>query len=98
MNAEDDDGAGAERARLDALYLAIFENDRRGQAVFDDLYARFVRRPSTTDFTQEGMLKAFVQTHQREVIEYIVRCVNRASGVQDPTPPAPGIPTDERTL
>lgn len=98
MTAEDEDGAGAERARLDALYLAIFENDRRGQAVFDDLYARFVRRPNKHDFTQEGVLKAFVQTHQREVIEYIVRCVNRASGAQEQSPPNQGTTTDERTL
>jgi hypothetical protein len=69
--------------RLPALYKAIFEDDARGQVLLADLQARFCRRPNPDDFTQEGMLRGFVRTHQREVVEYIVRQINRADGVEE---------------
>ena len=71
---------------LPALYKAIFEDDRRGQAILDDLQRRFCRRPNPDDFSQEGMLRGFVRTHQREVVEYIVRQINRANGVDESQP------------
>jgi hypothetical protein len=74
--------------RLPALYKAIFEDDARGQVLLADLVARFCKRPDPNDFTQEGMLRGFVRTHQREVVEYVIRQVNRANGVEDdPEPP-----------
>lgn len=76
-----------ERAHLAQLYRQIFEDDKRGEAILLDLQSRYVRRPSPKDFSQEGMLRTFVQTHQREVIEYIVRMVNAAHGVEDITHP-----------
>lgn len=77
----------AQRAHLASLYRQIFEEDKRGQLLLEDLMARFVRKPNPNDFTQEGMLRTFVQTHQREVVEYIVRQINQAHGVPDITPP-----------
>lgn len=75
-----------EAQRIAALYRDIFEIDARGQVILADLERLFVRRPNPKDFTQEGMLRAFVQTHQREVIEHIFRQINLASGVQDSQP------------
>jgi hypothetical protein len=68
---------------LPHLYKAVFEDDRRGQALLEDLHRRFCVRPNPNDFTQEGMLRGFVRSHQREVIEYIVRQINRANGAQE---------------
>lgn len=84
MDASEQDQARA-RAHLDSLYL-FFEDDKRGQAIYEDLHRQFVKAPNPRDFSQEGMLRTFVQTHQREVLEYIVRCQNRARGVQDDPP------------
>lgn len=77
----------AKRAHLSGLYKAIFEDDKRGQVLLEDLMARYVRRPNPNDFSQEGMLKTFVQSHQREVVEYIVRQINAAHGVHELTSP-----------
>ena len=86
MPDQDIPGA-AQRAHLRKLYAEIFEDDKRGQAVLADLYARFVHRPNPNDYSREGMLKAFVQTHQREVVEYIVRQINAAHDVPELTSP-----------
>lgn len=89
MNQRNDDPTEQqrERDRLDQLYLQVFEDDKRGQAILADLHRKFVRSPNPSDFTQEGMLRAFVQTHQREVFEYIARRINAAHGVHDEPPP-----------
>ena len=84
------DAHDKERARLARLYVEVFEDDKRGAAILLDLMARFVRRPNPNDFTPEGMLRTFVHTHQREVIEYIVRQINAGNGVQDESPPTEG--------
>lgn len=77
----------AERARIDALYHAIFEADKRGQALFDDLYLRFARGAKVyTDGGIDAVLKTYKASAQREVIEYIVTRVNRANGVNDEPP------------
>lgn len=81
-----EDALRRERAHLDGLYKAIFEDDKRGEAILMDLQARFVRAPNPNDFTQEGMLRTFVQAHRREVFEYILRRVNAAHGVHDIQP------------
>lgn len=80
------DAEAAKRAHLARLYREIFEDDKRGQVLLEDLMKRYVRKPNPNDFTQEGMLRTFVQTHQREVVEYIVRQINAAHDVPDITP------------
>lgn len=82
-----DPSATRERAHLDRLYLEIFDDDKRGALILADLHRRFVKKPDTDDFSQAGVLKVFTQSHQREVLEYIVRRVNRARGVHDEPPP-----------
>lgn len=92
------DDQDTERAHLDKLYLAIFEEDKRGEAIFEDLYRRFA---ATAKVHTSGGIDAVLKTYQaaahREVIEYIVTRVNRARGVLD-NPPAQGPTTDESTL
>lgn len=89
----------AERDRVDRLYLDLFEVDRRGQTVFDDLYARFAAHSKVhTDGGIDAVLKTYRAAAHREVIEHIVMRCNRARGVRDSAPgPAPA-PTDTRTL
>lgn len=77
------------RAHMDGLYKAIFEDDKRGEAILMDLQARFVRDPSPSDFSEEGMLKAFVQAHQRRIFEYIVKRINAANDVPELQPQGP---------
>ncbi|MEJ2895817.1 hypothetical protein RVU96_16810 [Bordetella avium] len=64
-------------------YKEIFEDDRRGAAILEDLTARFARPAVVT-----GGIDAVLQTYQRDgmrrVIEHIVNQINRASGVPDP--------------
>lgn len=66
-----------------STYKAIFEDDRRGAAILDDLTLRFARPAVTT-----GGIDAVLQTYQRDgmrrVVEFIVSQINRANGVPDP--------------
>jgi len=76
------------RARLDGLYLAIFEDDLRGQTIYEDLYRRFAGSAQVhTSGGIDAVLKTYRDAAHREVIEYIVRCCNRARGVNDDTTP-----------
>ena len=64
------------------LYRQLFEDDRRGAAILEDLTRRFARPAVTT-----GGLDAVLQTYHRDgarrVIEFIVAQINRANGVPD---------------
>jgi hypothetical protein len=72
---------------LAGLYHAIFEVDKRGQAIFEDLYARFAGNAKVhTEGGIDAVLKTYRSAAHREVIEYIVRQVNRANGVTDSQP------------
>lgn len=76
-------------AALAELYRDLFEVDRRGIAVFDDLYRRFAASAKVhTDGGIDAVLKTYRAAAHREVIEHIVRQVNRHKGVNDS-------PTDE---
>lgn len=70
--------------QLAALYRDIFEVDRRGQAIFEDLYKRFA---SKAQVHVTGGIDAVLQTYRdaarREVVEYIVRQVNTGNGIVD---------------
>lgn len=88
-----------ERARLDALFHQIFEEDKRGAAVFDDLYRRFASKAKVhTAGGIDAVLKTYQDAAHREVIEYIVTRVNRHNGVRDEPPPDEGSNVDTRTL
>lgn len=78
----DDD---AERARLDGLYLAIFEDDKRGAEVFEDLYRKFASRAQVhTRGGIDAVLNTYRDAAHREVVDHIVIRCNRARGVQEP--------------
>lgn len=89
----------AERDRVDRLFLDLFEIDKRGQTVFDDLYARFAAHSKVhTEGGIDAVLKTYRAAAHREVIEHIVMRCNRARGVRDSAPgPAPAS-KDPRTL
>lgn len=64
---------------IDDLYRAIFEDDRRGAAIFDDLYNRFAAKAKVhTNGGIDAVLKTYQDSAHREVIEYIVMRTNRA--------------------
>lgn len=92
---EDRDG---DRARIDQLFLDIFETDRRGAEVFEVLYKLFASRARVhTSGGIDAVLKTYQDSAHREVIEYIVTRCNRARGVVDDSDSGPGI-VDTRTL
>lgn len=68
---------------LDALYRDVFEVDKRGAAIFDDLCARFAKGPAR-GFDAAAVNETFARAHQREVVDYILRRINRANGAPEP--------------
>lgn len=74
----------AQHRRLAALYRDIFEIDKRGQAIYEDLYNRFAKRAKVhTDGGIDAVLKTYKDAARREVIEHIVTMVNFGNGVDD---------------
>ncbi|KVO56581.1 hypothetical protein [Burkholderia stagnalis] len=63
------------------IYKQIFEDDRRGAAILEDLTLIFAR-PAVTTGGIDAILQTYVRDGQRRVIEYIVNQINRANGVQ----------------
>ena len=66
-----------------AVYKAIFEDDRRGAAVLEDLIQRFAR-PAVTTGGIDAILKTYQRDGMRSVVEHITTQINRANGVPDP--------------
>ncbi len=69
-----------------ALYRDIFEADRRGAAILEDLVRRFARPPPRS-FDQAAVNETFARAHQRAVLDYIVLQINLANGVNDEPQP-----------
>ncbi len=65
------------------IYRDIFEIDRRGAAILEELVVRFSRRAVTTGGI-DAVLKTYQQEGMRQVVEFIVGQINRANGVPDP--------------
>ena len=67
---------------LAELYRQIFEVDKRGAAIFEDLVRRF-SKPAKV----EGGIDAVIQTYHRmgenAVVQHIVRQINIANRVDD---------------
>ncbi len=78
-----------ERARIDALYRDIFETDKRGAEIFEDLYQRFAEHMKVhTAGGIDAVLKTYREAAHREVLDYIVLRINRANNVpESPNPP-----------
>lgn len=81
LRPADDD---AERARVDALFVAIFEEDKRGAEVFDVLFRKFATQAKVhTDGGIDAVLKTYRGAAYRELLDYVVMRCNRARGVND---------------
>lgn len=69
---------------LPALYRDIFETDRRGQVIMEDLYRRFAAHAKVhTTGGIDAVLKTYRDSAHREVIEYITLMINRGNGLPD---------------
>ncbi|MFY3552923.1 hypothetical protein [Achromobacter insolitus] len=66
-----------------SVYKEIFEDDRRGAAILEDLTMRFAR-PAVTSGGIDAVLQTYHRDGMRRVIEHIVTQINRANGVPDP--------------
>ncbi len=75
------------RDDLPALYRDIFEADRRGAAILEDLVLRFGHAKVHTDGGIDAILKTYRAAARREVLDYIAIQINRANGATDPQPP-----------
>lgn len=62
------------------IYKQIFEDDRRGAAILEELTVVFAR-PAVTTGGIDAILQTYVRDGQRRVIEHIVNRINRANGV-----------------
>jgi len=66
-------------------YADLFEVDRRGAHILEDLIQRFGRQPS-----KSSGIDRILDTHEfigrRQILDFVVSQINRANGVQeDPT-------------
>lgn len=62
-------------------YLDLFEVDRRGARILEDLIQRFVR-PGVSKGGIDAVLQTYERNGQRNVIDFIATQINRANGVQ----------------
>lgn len=75
-----------------ADFAAIFEDDKRGAAIFEHLVQRFGRAPPDDTDGIGGILKTYKHAGQRSVIDFIVTQINLHNRVEEPTheiPPSP---------
>lgn len=71
-----------EADELAYLYRDIFETDKRGALILEDLIRRF-HQPMVTKGGVDAVLQTFARGGRREVVDHIVRQINRANGVRD---------------
>jgi hypothetical protein len=72
--------------QLPALYRDVFDVDRRGAAILEDLVRRFGHAKVHTDGGIDAVLKTYRAAARREVLDYIALQINRANGVDDQPP------------
>lgn len=79
MTAHDDN-----ESLIDSFYHDLFDIDKRGQAVFEDLYQKFYARSRVhTSGGIDAILKTYQAAAHKEVMDYIIRRINRHNGVHD---------------
>lgn len=71
-----------EQDELAQMYADIFETNRVGQIIFEDLIRRFGNVPDKSEGI-DRVLDQFQYAGQRAVIEYITLKINQANGVTD---------------
>lgn len=79
MTANDD-----RESLVDSFYHDLFDVDKRGQAVFEDLYQRFYARSRVhTSGGIDAILKTYQAAAHKEVMDYIISRINKHNGVHD---------------
>jgi hypothetical protein len=73
-------------ADMAAMYRDVFETDRRGVAILEDLLARFGRTRVVVNGGIDAVLMTYRSAAHRELLDYIVARVNAGNGVDDPPP------------
>lgn len=63
-------------------YRDLFEVDKRGQRILEDLIKRFVR-PSVSTGGIDAVLQTFERMGQRKPLDFITTQINRANGVRE---------------
>lgn len=71
-----------------ADYKLIFEDNKIGAAIFDDLLRRFVKPPVLEGEGTLAVLKTFDRGGQRKPLDWIMQQINRANGAPDDDQPA----------
>lgn len=72
------------RQYLDECYHDLFEVDGRGKAVFEDLYQRFYASKRVhTAGGLDAILKTYRDGAHKEVMDYIMECINRRNGASN---------------
>lgn len=64
------------------LYRQIFEVDKRGAQLLEDLVVRF-SQPAVVEGGIDAVIKTYHRMGQNSVVQYIVGQINRANGVND---------------
>lgn len=62
-------------------YADLFEVDKRGARILDDLVLRFAR-PAVNKGGIDAVLQTYQRMGAREVLEFIANQINRANGVR----------------
>lgn len=63
-------------------YRAIFETDKRGAAILEDL-TRLFSKPASVSGGIDAVLKTYLHMGEHKVIQHILQQINRANGVPD---------------
>ncbi len=66
----------------DADYKALFEDNPRGARVLEDLVQRFSKSAVTAGGI-DAVLKTYTHCGENNVVQFIVRQINRANGVHE---------------
>lgn len=64
-------------------YRDVFESHPAGVLVLEDLIRRF-SKPATTNGGIDAVLKTYLHMGEHNVVQHIVKQINRAHGVPDP--------------
>jgi hypothetical protein len=63
-------------------YADLFETDRRGARILEDLILRFIR-PSVTTGGIDAVLQTYERMGQRKPLDFIMQQISRAAGAPD---------------
>ncbi len=63
-------------------YRAVFETDKRGAAILEDLTQLFSKPASVTGGI-DAVLKTYLHMGEHAVVQHIIKQINRANGVPD---------------